>query len=172
VQVATTDDQLIVALRVGQQTGDRREFVPMMAAAQAAATELRRSQRPHRPDHRDGAGRRRLRQRGQPHRPRPDRLIALDRGGRQHHDALHRPTEGDPPPDAGPREAMAHRLRTAAGARRYKRRGATVEPAIGNLKKIITRFSGRGLQAATAEIDLAAAAFNLLKIHRAAAATG
>jgi hypothetical protein len=42
-----------------------------------------------------------------------------------------------------------------------------VEPAIGNLKKIIDRFSRRGLQAATAEIDLAATAFNLLKIHRA-----
>ena len=62
---------------------------------------------------------------------------------------------------------MDHRLRTADGAARYKRRGATVEPAIGNLKKIITRFSGRGLPAAAAEIDLAAAAFNLLKIHRA-----
>ena len=37
VQVAATDDQLIVATRVGQQTGDRRELVPMMAAAQAAA---------------------------------------------------------------------------------------------------------------------------------------
>ena len=68
-------------------------------------------------------------------------------------------------------EDATDRLRTAEGARRYKRRGATVEPAIGNLKKIITRFSGRGLQAATAEIDLAAAAFNLLKIHRAGPAT-
>src|SRR5688500_13344441 len=75
------------------------------------------------------------------------------------------------PRPARAREVMDHRLRTAEGARRYKRRGATVEPAIGNLKKIITRFSGRGLQAATAEIDLAAAAFNLLKIHRAGPAT-
>jgi hypothetical protein len=65
---------------------------------------------------------------------------------------------------------MDHRPRTAEGARRYKRRGATVEPAIGNLKKIITH-SGRGLQAATAEIDLAAAAFNLVKIHRAGPAS-
>jgi transposase len=172
VQVATTDDQLIVALRVGQQTGDRREFVPMMAAAQAAATDCAAAS-----GRTDLAIEMVLADAGYASAdnltaPGPDRLIALDRGGRQHHDALHRPTEGDPPPDAGPREAMAHRLRTAAGARRYKRRGATVEPAIGNLKKIITRFSGRGLQAATAEIDFAAAAFNLLKIHRAAAATG
>ena len=46
----------------------------------------------------------------------------------------------------------------------------TVGDLDGNLKKIITRFSRRGLQAATAEIDLAATAYNLLKIHRAAAA--
>ena len=45
-----------------------------------------------------------------------------------------------------------------------------MEPAIGNLKKIIDRCSRRGLAAATAELELAAAAFNLLKIHRAALA--
>ena len=100
--------------------------------------------------------------------PGPDRLIALGKSSRLHSAAQRRPAEGPPPPGAGPREAMDHRLRTAEGAARYKRRGATVEPAIGNLKKIITRFSRRGLQAATAEIDLAASAFNLLKIHRAA----
>jgi hypothetical protein len=49
-----------------------------------------------------------------------------------------------------------------------KRCGATVEPGIGNLKKIIDRFSRRGLDAAASEFHLAAAAFNLLKIHRAA----
>jgi hypothetical protein len=45
-----------------------------------------------------------------------------------------------------------------------------VEPAIGNLKKIISGLSRRGLQAATAEVNLAAAAFNLLKIYRTAPA--
>jgi transposase len=171
VQVAVTDDQLIVATGVGQQTGDSREFVPMMTAAEQAAADCRRAS--GRDDVAIGmvladagylsdanltaAG--------------PPRLIALGKGSQQHNDALRRPTHGAPLPEAGPREAMDHRLRTAEGARRYKRRGATVEPAIGNLKKIITRFSGRGLTAAAAEIDLAAAAFNLLKIHRARWAT-
>jgi hypothetical protein len=167
VQVAATDDQLIVATRVGQQTGDRREFVPMMAAAQAAVADCGLAS-----GRTDLTIEMVLADAGYASEdnltaPGPDRLIALDRGGRQHNDALRHPTEGDPAPDASPREAMAHRLRTAGDARRYQRRGATVEPAIGNLKKIITRFSGRGLRAATAEIDLAAAAFNLLKIHRA-----
>ena len=38
--------------------------------------------------------------------------------------------------DATPREANRHRLRTEEGRALYKRRGATVEPGIGNLKKI------------------------------------
>jgi len=63
---------------------------------------------------------------------------------------------------------MRHQLRTPEGSELYKRRGATVEPGIGNLKKIIDRFSRRGLDAAASELHLAAAAFNLLKIHRAA----
>jgi hypothetical protein len=40
------------------------------------------------------------------------------------------------------------------------------------LKKLISGLSRRGLQAATAEVSLAAAAFNLLKIHRMTAAEG
>jgi transposase len=167
VQVAVTDDQLIVATAVGQNTGDMQQFQPMVAAAERAAADCAAAS-----GRADITIETALADAGYASEenltaPGPDRLIAVGRGSRQHHDALRRPAEGDPPPGAGPREAMGHRLRTAEGARRYKRRGATAEPAIGNLKKIITRFSGRGLRAATAEIDLAAAAFNLLKIHRA-----
>jgi transposase len=170
VQVAVTDDQLIVATRVVQQPGDRGEFVPMMAAAERAATDCAAV------SDRKLVVELVLADAGYVSpanltAPGPDRLIALGKGSRQHNDAIHHPAAGDPPPDADPRERMDHRLRTAEGAARYKRRGATVEPAIGNLKKIITRFSGRGLQAATAEIDLAAAAFNLLKIYRTGLAT-
>ena len=64
---------------------------------------------------------------------------------------------------------MEHRLRTAEGVALYKRRGATVEPGIGNLKKIIDRFSRHDRDAAASELHLAATAFNLMKIHRAAA---
>jgi hypothetical protein len=79
------------------------------------------------------------------------------------------PTDGPPPADATPREANRHRLRTPDGRALYKRRGATVEPGIANLKKIIDRFSRRGLDNATNELHLAATAFNLTKIHRATA---
>ncbi len=63
---------------------------------------------------------------------------------------------------------MDHRLRTPEGATLYKRRGATVEPGIGNFKKLLDRFSRRGLPAAISETNLAATVFNLLKIYRAA----
>ena len=169
-QLAVTDDQLIAAIRVGQQTGDRREFVPMMAAAAQAAADCATAT--GRADLGIGlvladAG---YLSKANLCAPGPDRLIAVGKGGRQHNDARRRPAEGDPPPGADPQRAMAHRLRTTDGARGYKRRGAIVEPAIGNLKKIIDRCSRRGLAAATAELELAAAAFNLLKIHRAALA--
>jgi hypothetical protein len=97
----------------------------------------------------------------------PDRLIATGKTRSIRHAARDNPTTGPPPEGANPRQAMNHRLRTPEGAALYARRGATVEPAIGNLKKLFDRFSMRGLAAATAELHLAATAFNLLKIHRA-----
>lgn len=100
--------------------------------------------------------------------PGPDRLIALGKGRDQARHAVHNPTHGPPPEGASPRQANEHRLRTPEGHQLYKRRGATVEPGIGNLKKIIDRFSCRGLEHATSEIHLAATAFNLRKIHQAA----
>ena len=63
---------------------------------------------------------------------------------------------------------MEHRLRMVEGIALYKRRGATVEPGMGSLKRIIDRFSRRGCDAAASELHLAATAFNLMKIHRAA----
>jgi hypothetical protein len=44
-----------------------------------------------------------------------------------------------------------------------------VEPGIANLKKIINRFARRGIDNATSELQLAATAFNLMKVYRAQA---
>jgi Transposase DDE domain len=99
----------------------------------------------------------------------PDRLIALAKSRDQSKAAASEPAQAPPPPDATIRQLMAHRLRTEEGRTLYKRRGATVEPAIGNLKTLLDRFSRRGLNAALGELQLAATACNLLKIYRAAA---
>ena len=170
VQVGVSGDQLIVATRVSQHTSDSEEFIPMMAAVQQAAELF---QAAGRGDAVVGvlladagyASDTNLAADG------PDRLIALGSRRHQYRAAATEPTEDAAPGRVTPRQAMRHRLRTPEGIATYKRRGATVEPAIGNLKKIISGLSRRGLQAATAEINLAAAAFNLLKIYRMAAAS-
>jgi transposase len=169
-QFAVSADQIILAVSLGQSTNDQACFVPMMQATQQAADRLRALTGDD--SHVIGtvladagyASDANLATSG------PDRLIALGKSRDQSKAASQQPAQGPPAPDATPRQAMSHRLRTKEGETLYKRRGATVEPAIGNLKKILDRFSRRGLNAALGELQLAATAFNLLKIYRAAAA--
>lgn len=168
VQFAVTADQLIIAAEVGQNPVDAPEFTTMMEAA-TAATRLWDQHNGSHP--RIGTV---LADAGylSAHNlaaPGPDRLIALGKSRSQYHAAAEHPADGDPPADATAIEAMHHRLRTPTGIELYKRRGATVEPAIGNFKKIMNRCSRRGLSAVTGEINLAATVFNILKIYRAAA---
>jgi len=99
--------------------------------------------------------------------PGPDRIIGLSKGRDQAPAASQDHAVSRPPTGATPRQVMAHRLRSTDGHALYKRRGATVEPAIGNLKKILDGFSRRGLQQAASELYLAATAYNLTRIHRA-----
>lgn len=168
-QLAVSADQIILAVSVGQSTNDQACFVPMMHATQQAADRLHTLTGNN--THVIGtvladagyASDANLAESG------PDRLIALGKSRDQSKAASLQPAQGPPPANATPRQAMSHRIRTEEGETLYKRRGATVEPAIGNLKKILDRFSRRGLNAALGELQLAATAFNLLKIYRAAA---
>lgn len=167
VQVAVTGDQLIAAIDVVQSQSDITCFVPMMTRTVAVAAELHRVT--GNPIHQIGVL---LADAGYASNtnlatPGPDRLIALGKGRDQHTKARRRPVTGPPPDGATPRQVMDHRLRTPEGVATYKRRGATVEPGIGNLKKIIDRFSRRGLQPAISEAHLAATAFNIRKLHQA-----
>ena len=169
VQVAVTADQIIAAVDVVQTSSDIGCLIPMMRRAADAAVRLHEvtgsdlhkigvvlADAGYASNHNLAA-------------PGPDRLIALGKSRDQQADARKRPVTGPPPAGATPRQAMAHRLRTTDGIATYKRRGATVEPGIGNLKKIIDRFSRRGLSPAISEAHLAATAFNILKLHRATA---
>jgi Transposase DDE domain len=169
-QIAVSADQVIVAVSLGQSTNDQACFVPMMHATQNAADHMHAFT--DNDNHVVGtvladagyATDANLAAAG------PDRLIALGKGRDQSKAAAREPAQGPPPADATVRQAMSHRLRTKEGKALYKRRGATVEPAIGNLKKVLDRFSRRGLNAALGELHLAATACNLLKIYRAATA--
>jgi hypothetical protein len=168
-QVAVTGDHMIVAVSLGQSTNDQHSLVPMMDAAQAAAARCHEATQ--RPEHLIGTV---LADAGYASdanlaAPGPDRIIALNKG-RDHAAVADQESVNTPPSSATPRQLMAHRLCTPAGHALYKRRGATVEPTIANLKKILDRFSRRGLQPATSELHLAATAYNLMRIHRIATA--
>ena len=164
-QLAVTADQIILGLQVSTNPADIVSYTPMVEAVTATAAAL----------HADGELGTLLLDTGYCSddtltAPGPDRLIATGKTRSIRQAARDHPAAGHPPPGASPREAMDHRLRTPDGAALYTRRGATAEPGIGNFKKLLDRFSRRGLTAALSEAHLAATAFNLLKIHRAAPA--
>ena len=99
--------------------------------------------------------------------PGPDRLIALGTRHDHHIAARDHPTHGGPPPHTTAWQRMNHRLRTPAGATRYKHRAALVEPVHAHLKdrRGLRRFTRRGLTAARSEYRFAAAVTNLLRLH-------
>ncbi len=174
-QLAVTADWIVLAATLGRNTEDVGQFVPMMNTAVATAERLTAA-RPGHANEPDNIGLL-LADAGYLSTanitaPGPDRLIATGK----HHDLDRQtriqPASGPPPEDASPLDKMRHRLRTPAGATAYKARGATVETVNAHLKDGIglRRFSMRGLTACTAELHLAAACANLLKLWRAAPA--
>ncbi len=164
-QFAISADQIILATEATTSPVDITSFSRMIAAAQAAAAALDASDELGTLLFDAGyASDATLTAEG------PDRLIALGKSHSVQTAARDNPTSGPPPPQVSARAAMDHRLRTPEGANLYKRRGATVEPGIGNFKKILDRYARRGLPAVASETHLAATVFNLLKIHRSATA--
>lgn len=172
-QFAVTDDQLITAVQVSNDSNDVNAFVPMMEAVVDAAAMVSAATGQHTAvgtivadagyfaEHNLTA-------------PGPDRLIAA--GDRRHTNgaAMSTPTFGPPPPEATPQDAMRHRMRDPDNLKIYQRRSVTVEPINGMVKDRtgIRRFARRGRAAALAELHLASAVLNLLKLHRALPATG
>ncbi len=167
-QFAVADDGLILATRLTQDTGDQQQFIPMMAAAMQSGEVI--AERAARTDTKIAllladAG---YCSDANLTAPGPDRLIATGKRRDLSRAPAQQPATGRPPAKAPPMQTMQHRLRSSSGARAYKRRGATVEPAIGQTKDIIglRRFRRRGLSAAQAELALGALTANLLKLHR------
>lgn len=171
-QIVVSSDYLILAADITTDTGDMACYQPMITQSQSAARAIRRA-----------TGRRTrigtvLADAGYASTanltaPGPDRLIALSTRHNQDDAARSNPTHGPPPPDATTWQQMDHRLRTPAGASRYRRRGAIVEPVHAHLKdrRGLRRFSRRGLDAARAEHKFGAAVTNLLRLTTQQSAT-
>jgi transposase len=102
-------------------------------------------------------------------------IIAAIALRRYHHDE---PPDADPGPKRGSnrwpqRAAMRAFLSTAEGKALYRLRKQLAEPVIGNLKAGLgfRQFLRRGQTAVEAEFSLVCTAHNLLKLHRATAAS-
>jgi transposase len=161
-QIACSDDHLVIGVHVSQDANDLHCWTPTLIAATTQIDALGKTIGLALADNgyftEDNLT-----------SPGPKRLIAAGSGRDVHHDAKHHPTQGPPPPDLSPTDAMRHTLRDPHQAQRYKRRSATVEPVIGHLKDRIglRRYARRGLEAVTAELHLAAAALNITRLHHA-----
>jgi transposase len=169
-QLAVSDDQIVLAVKVTNATVDVAQFEPMMTAAMQAADTLNR-------------GRARV---GSP--PEPVELLLADAGYCSRHNlsvpgpdrligtakrerletASRTDSDAKAAEETDPIQAMKARLATPEGISAYRRRGVTVEPVNGHLKDRhgLRQFSCRGIKAAQAEAELAAATANLLKIWR------
>jgi hypothetical protein len=166
-QIAVTDDHLILGIHVSQDANDTNCYTPTLDAATVQATALDLMIGTVLADAGYFTDDNLL-------SPGPTRLIAPGKNRDVHTEARDNPAAGPPSENADPKDAMRHRVREPGNAQLYKRRSATVEPVIAHLKDQtrLRRFARRGLQAATAELNLAAAVVNLTRLHNAASAPG
>jgi transposase len=165
-QTATSDDEFIVVARATQDANDQAQFVPTINDLTATASHLAGHTR--RDDLTVGTM---LGDAGYDSAenltaPGPDRLIADAKRRTIDQRAATDPATADPPENTTPREQMNHRLRTPEGHALYKRRAPMIEAPNAWLKdgRGLRRFARRGLSAAQAELSLACAVTNLLKL--------
>ncbi|MFH5232921.1 transposase [Antrihabitans spumae] len=171
-QAVTSSDGLIIATSVGNNPNDATTFTTMLDKAVAAAA-LIATHRPSTVDEEEPAIGVLLADAGYlsednlTHKG-PDRLIAVGKSRDAATAAREQPTEGPPPADATPLEAMAHRLRTPEGHALYKQRSHIAETPFGHAKHNLgfRRFSSRGITRASAEFAFHALVHNLFKAIR------
>jgi transposase len=156
--LAVSEDHVILAQRVTQETNDNEALLPMVEAVEQTCGES-----PRQTSVDSGFfsidNLKALEEKGIDAYV-PDSNLArwLNRGGRLRRratDAAHR--------------RMRRKLRDPAGRAVYQRRKAIVEPVIGVLKEQrgMRRFARRGLAQAAVELALAATAYNLTRLWRA-----
>jgi transposase len=162
-QAAVSEDGIVVAAYVTQNAADVNECTPMMAATQTNLDAARVTE----PVgtmlfdagycSQDNVDRDKT--------PGPDRLIATAKAWKLRRTE---PTSGPPPDNAGPIQAMQHRLRTPEGAALYSKRQHTVEPVFGTIKEPLgfRRFQRRGLTSVDSEWKLICTVNNILKLFR------
>ncbi len=168
-QAVTTSDGIIIATSVGNNPNDGTTFTSMLDKAVAAADIVSSARVDSDPnvDNEIGvlladAG---YLTEANLTAPGPERLIAIGTHAAVSKAAADKPVDGPPPPDATPKEAMSHRLRTPVGAALYGLRSHIAETPFGHAKHNLgfRRFSSRGQDRAAAEFTFHAIVHNLFK---------
>jgi transposase len=166
-QTAVSDDEFFISARATQDPNDIAQFEPTVHDLTATTGQL--AERTGRDDLTIGVmiGDAGYDSDANLDADGPDRLIADAKAHTIDQRASADPATGDPATDATPRETMNHRLRSPEGHALYQRRSPMVEPPNAWLKdrRGLRRFARRGLAAAQAELSLACAVTNLLKLR-------
>ncbi len=176
--VVDSTEQIIVAAEVTSEANDKQQAVPM---AQAALNNL------------NAAGIERPRGDDGKLMPIPNTAdsgyfsekavegtekIGMDPhfavGRQKHHEAPIPPAATVPSADAGAKEKMQQKLRSATGKTMYAARKHIVEPVFGQIKSArgVRKFLLRGLEKVSAEWQLICLTHNLLKIWRRSNSAG
>jgi transposase len=156
--LAVSEDHLILAQRVTQETNDNEALEPMIEAVRRQCR--RKPQRVSADSGFFSIATLRAMEKSRIDAYIPDSNLArwLNRGGRLRQRAQH-----------AAHRRMRRKLRDPVGRQIYQRRKAIVEPVIGVLKEQrgMRRFARRGLRQVAVELALAATAYNLTRLWRA-----
>ena len=173
-QAVVSDDHLVVAAEIVEEAGDARQLEPMVDAAKRELEAAGIAERPEvvlaDAGYFNSSQITALEDDGL------EVLVATRSGSagkRAEQDSGLRPAP--PKPKLGSvRERMTQALASEESKRKYKRRGALVEPVFGDIKsnRGCDRLSRRGRNAARSEWRLLAATHNLLRLWRSLAASG
>lgn len=166
VQLAVTEDQIIIAQDVTQQGNDQYQLHPMLAQVEANRRTLGL---PRAGVAIADAGYCNAENLARAPAGEPELYIATRNEHRLRRAMAARPLDREPS-DAilTPVQLMSRKLLTEKGRALYRKRGETVEPVIGQIKSArgCDRFMRRGLEPNRSEWSLLCATHNLLKLWR------
>jgi transposase len=174
VQLAVSQDQIILAVGVTQQANDVHQLAPMLKVVEVNLEAAGIAERP-RVALADAGYWSEANMAACTQPDGPELLLATTKDWKQRKAARERGCpRGRIPRGLGPKERMERKLLTQRGKGLYRLRGQLVEPVNGQVKEGqgLRRFMRRGLVATGSEASLVATTHNLLKLWRSGKAPG
>jgi transposase len=157
-----SEDQIILACDVTDQSNDKQQFEPMVEQAQENVGEDKKVKAASADSGYYSESNVKFAE-----DKNIDAYIATKRN--KHSDSVLKTPRGRQPKDLSVQEKMARKLRTKKGRETYSKRKSIVEPVFGQIKRArgFVQFSLRGLEKMRGEWALVCLTHNLLKLFRA-----